>query len=52
MRQLEKLASLLRVVPSPVNESRTSGTLRAELQAGGRIIGNNVLWDCRACQGR
>jgi tRNA(fMet)-specific endonuclease VapC len=44
MRQLEELASLLRVLPLTVDASRTYGALRAELEAGGRIIGNNDLW--------
>ncbi len=44
MRRLEELASLLRVLPLPVNASRTYGALRAELEAGGRVIGNNDLW--------
>src|ERR1700746_17898 len=44
MRRLEELASLLRVLPLPVDASRTSGALRAELEAGGRVTGNNDLW--------
>jgi tRNA(fMet)-specific endonuclease VapC len=44
MRQLEELASLLRVLPLPADASRTYGALRAELEVGGRIIGNNDLW--------
>jgi tRNA(fMet)-specific endonuclease VapC len=44
MRRLEELASLLRVLPLPVDASRTYGALRAELEGGGRVIGNNDLW--------
>jgi tRNA(fMet)-specific endonuclease VapC len=44
MRQLEELASLLRVLPLPADAGRSYGALRAELEAGGRIIGNNDLW--------
>jgi tRNA(fMet)-specific endonuclease VapC len=43
-RQLEELASLLPVLPLPVDAGRSYGALRAELEAGGRIIGNNDLW--------
>jgi tRNA(fMet)-specific endonuclease VapC len=41
-RRLEELASLLRVLPLPVEASRTYGAPRAELE--GRVIGNNDLW--------
>jgi tRNA(fMet)-specific endonuclease VapC len=44
MRRLEELARLLRVLPLPIDASRTYGALRAELEAGGRVIGNNDLW--------
>ena len=44
MRQLEELASLLRVLPLPADAGRSYGALRAELEASGRIIGNNDLW--------
>ena len=44
MRQLEELASLLRVLPLPADAGRSYGALRAELEAGGRVIGNNDLW--------
>jgi tRNA(fMet)-specific endonuclease VapC len=44
MRQLEELASLLPVLPLPVGATRTYGALRAELEAGGQITGNNDLW--------
>src|SRR5450759_4104334 len=44
MRQLEELANLLRVLPLPVDAGRSYGALRAELEAGGRVIGNNDLW--------
>jgi len=33
-----------RILPLPVDASRTYGALRAKLEAGGRIIGNNDLW--------
>jgi len=32
-----------RILPLPMDASRTYGALRAELEAGGRIIGNNDL---------
>jgi len=44
MRQLEELASLLPVLPLPVDAGRSYGALRAELEASGRVIGNNDLW--------
>jgi tRNA(fMet)-specific endonuclease VapC len=44
MRQLEELASLLCVLPLPVDAGRSYGALRAELEANGRMIGNNDLW--------
>jgi hypothetical protein len=33
-----------RVLPLPVDAGRSYGALRAELEAGGRVIGNNGLW--------
>jgi tRNA(fMet)-specific endonuclease VapC len=44
VRQLEELASLLCVLPLPVDAGRSYGALRAELEANGRMIGNNDLW--------
>jgi tRNA(fMet)-specific endonuclease VapC len=44
MRQLEELASLLHVLPLPVDAGRSYGVLRAELETDGRVIGNNDLW--------
>ncbi len=44
MRQLEELASLLLVLPLPVDAGRSYGALRGELEARGRVIGNNDLW--------
>jgi tRNA(fMet)-specific endonuclease VapC len=44
MRQLEELASLLRVLPLPADAGRSYGALRAELETDGRMIGNNDLW--------
>jgi tRNA(fMet)-specific endonuclease VapC len=44
MRQLEELASLLRVLPLPADAGRSYGALRAELETDGRVIGNNALW--------
>ena len=44
MRQLEELAKLLPALPLPVDAARSYGALRAELEAGGRVIGNNDLW--------
>jgi tRNA(fMet)-specific endonuclease VapC len=43
-RQLEELASLLPVLPLPADAGRNYGALRAELEASGRVIGNNDLW--------
>ena len=42
MRQLEELASLLLVLPLPLDAGRSYGALRAELEACGRVIGNNA----------
>jgi tRNA(fMet)-specific endonuclease VapC len=44
MRQLEELASLLRELPLPADAGRSYSAPRAELEAGGRVIGNNDLW--------
>ena len=44
MRQLEELASLLRVLPLPADAGRSYGALRAEPETDGRVIGNNDLW--------
>jgi tRNA(fMet)-specific endonuclease VapC len=44
MRQLEELASLLPVLPLPVDAGRSYGALRAKLETDGRVIGNNDLW--------
>src|SRR3974377_466007 len=44
IRQLEELASLLPVLPLPVDAGRSYGALRAELETDGRVIGNNDLW--------
>ncbi len=44
MRQLEELVSLLRVLALPADAGRSYGALRAELEAGGQVIGNNDLW--------
>ena len=42
--QLEELTTLLSVLPLPADVGRTYGALRAELETGGRVIGNNDLW--------
>ena len=44
MTRLDELASLLRVLPLPADAGRSYGALRAELESGGRVIGNNDLW--------
>jgi tRNA(fMet)-specific endonuclease VapC len=44
MRQLEELATLLLVLPLPVDAGRSYGAIRAELEASGQVIGNNDLW--------
>ena len=43
MTRLEELSSLLRVLPSPADGAPSYGALRAELGAGGQVIGNNDL---------
>jgi tRNA(fMet)-specific endonuclease VapC len=44
MTAANDLASLLPVLPLPVDAGRSYGALRAELEASGRVIGNNDLW--------
>jgi tRNA(fMet)-specific endonuclease VapC len=39
-----ELVHLLPVLPLPSEPSEKYGTLRAELQASGKVIGNNDLW--------
>ena len=39
-----ELVHLLPVLPLPVETSQEYGTIRAELEASGKIIGNNDLW--------
>jgi tRNA(fMet)-specific endonuclease VapC len=43
-RQLEELVSLLPVLPLPAEAGRSYAAVRAELEASGRVIGNNDLW--------
>jgi tRNA(fMet)-specific endonuclease VapC len=43
-RDLEELASLMKVLPLPVEAARTYGGIRAALQAKGEMIGTNDLW--------
>jgi tRNA(fMet)-specific endonuclease VapC len=44
LRQLEELAQLLPVLPLPHAAAEAYGTIRAELELAGRMIGNNDLW--------
>ena len=44
LRDLEELASLIRVLPLPTNAAYTYGEIRKALQAKGEIIGTNDLW--------
>ena len=39
-----ELVHLLPVLPLPFETSEKYGTIRAELQASGKVIGNNDLW--------
>jgi tRNA(fMet)-specific endonuclease VapC len=43
-RDLEELASLIQVLPLPVEAARTYGDVRKTLQAKGEMIGTNDLW--------
>ena len=42
--RLQELSRLLPVLPLPANAAEYCGALRAELEAGGQVIGNNDLW--------
>jgi len=44
LRDLEELASLIRVLPLPTNAAYTYGEIRKALQAKDEIIGTNDLW--------
>ncbi len=44
LKQLEELGRLLPVLPMPMEAARRYGAIRAELEAAGRVIGNNDLW--------
>ncbi len=44
LKQLEELAGLLPVLAMPIEAGWCYGEMRAELQAAGRMIGNNDLW--------
>jgi tRNA(fMet)-specific endonuclease VapC len=44
LRELEELAQLLPVLPLPHAAAESYGTIRAELELAGRMIGNNDLW--------
>ncbi|NOY69666.1 MAG: type II toxin-antitoxin system VapC family toxin [Deltaproteobacteria bacterium] len=41
---LEEFTSFIPVLPMPENVGKTYGAIRASLESGGRIIGNNDLW--------
>jgi tRNA(fMet)-specific endonuclease VapC len=43
-RDLEELASLMQILPLPVDAARTYGNIRAALEAKGEMIGTNDLW--------
>jgi tRNA(fMet)-specific endonuclease VapC len=44
MKQLTELASLMPVVPLPLQAGDFYGTIRAAFEAKGETIGNNDLW--------
>jgi tRNA(fMet)-specific endonuclease VapC len=44
LERLEELARVLPVLPLPETAAETYGAVRAELEAGGQMIGNNDLW--------
>jgi tRNA(fMet)-specific endonuclease VapC len=43
-RQLEELASLLQVLPLPVEAAAIYGAIRADLEVKGQMIGANDIW--------
>lgn len=44
MEQLERISEIIPVLLLSEAAARTYGTIRAELEAAGQIIGNNDLW--------
>ena len=44
MRRLEELGHLLPVLALPETAAESYGTIRAELESKGEMIGNNDLW--------
>jgi len=44
MEQLERMSEIIPVLLLPEAAGRTYGTIRAELEVAGQIIGNNDLW--------
>ncbi|MGC2324315.1 MAG: type II toxin-antitoxin system VapC family toxin [Terriglobales bacterium] len=42
--RLKELVNLLPALPLPETAAEAYGTIRAELEAGGTMIGNNDLW--------
>ena len=44
LANLAELSSLLPVLPMPVNAAEAYGTIRADLEGRGQMIGNNDLW--------
>jgi tRNA(fMet)-specific endonuclease VapC len=44
LQQLEELASLMPVMPLPLEAGHAYGAIRAALEARGEVIGNNDLW--------
>jgi len=44
LERLHELVNLLPALPLPESAAEAYGTIRAELEAGGELIGNNDLW--------
>lgn len=44
LERLRELAQLLPALPLPETAGQTYGTVRAQLEAKGEMIGNNDLW--------
>lgn len=44
LQLLEEFTSFIPILPMPENAGKTYGAIRALLESGGRIIGNNDLW--------
>jgi len=44
LEQLDEFASLVRVMPLPIEAGKKYGEIRSALESKGRIIGGNDLW--------